>query len=276
MEEYLDIAKSYAIEFAPKLFSAILILLIGFWVINRLVNWADRAMKRGKMELSLQKFLHSLMNIGLKIILIITAAGVLGLQTTSLVAILGAASLAVGLALQGSLANFAGGVLVLIFKPYKVGDLIDAQGQFGEVQEIQIFNTIILTLDKKTVIIPNGLISNGVITNVSRKGFLRVDLVIGISYGSDIRKAKEICMDVMKNHPAVLEDPAPEVHVLELADSSVNLAVRPYATPEDYWDAYFGITEQVKLALDEAGVEIPFPQRDLHLKGGPLTSLLGK
>jgi small conductance mechanosensitive channel len=154
MEEYIEIAKGYAIQFAPKLISAILILLIGFWIINRLVRWADNAMNKGSLDVSLQKFLHSLMNIGLKVILIVTAAGMLGMQTTSLVAILGAASLAVGLALQGSLANFAGGVLVLIFKPYKVGDLIDAQGQFGEVQEIQTFNTIILTLDKKTVIIP--------------------------------------------------------------------------------------------------------------------------
>jgi small conductance mechanosensitive channel len=273
MEKYIEQIKDMAVLYAPKLLLAIVILLIGFWLIKRFANWADRSMEKGNVDVSLRKFLHSLINIGLKILLIISAAGVLGMQTTSFVVVLGAASLAVGLALQGSLANFAGGVLVLIFKPYKVGDLIDAQGQFGRVLEIQIFNTIIETLDLKTVIIPNGLISNGVITNVTRKGVLRVDLVIGISCGSDIPKAKQVCLEVMRAHEAVLEDPAPEVHVLELADSSVNLAVRPYATPENYWAAYFGITEGVKLALDKNGIEIPFPQRDLHVKG-PLDKLL--
>lgn len=276
MDKYIEMIKEGAALYAPKVVIAILILVVGFWVIKRIAKYADKGMAARGVEISLRKFLDSLINIGLKLLLIITAAGVLGFQTTSFVAILGAASLAVGLALQGSLSNFAGGVLILIFKPYKVGDLIDAQGQFGEVKEIQIFNTIILTPTLKTVIIPNGLISNGVITNVSAKGELRVDLSIGISYDSDIQKAKDICMEVMKNHAAVLESPAPEVHVETLADSSVNLAVRPYATPANYWDAYFGITEECKIALDKAGVEIPFPQRDLNIKSplGKMTDLL--
>jgi small conductance mechanosensitive channel len=188
-----------------------------------------------------------------------------GIATTSFVAVLGAAGLAVGLALQGSLANFAGGVLILIFKPYNVGDLVEAQGHLGVVKEVQIFNTILLTPDNKRVIIPNGAVSNGSIVNYSAEGLLRVDLVIGIAYESDIPKAKEVLSKVMSDHQLVLAEPQSTVAVSELADSSVNLVVRPWCKASDYWQVYFDITEQAKVNLEDNGITIPFPQRDVHL-----------
>jgi len=189
-----------------------------------------------------------------------------GIETTSFVAILGAAGLAVGLALQGTLSNFAGGILLLLFRPYKVGDLVETQGRLGEVREIQIFTTILATPDNKMAIIPNGPIMNGEIVNYTALGKIRVDLVMGISYGADIRKAKEVLLQVMNAHPKVLKDPAPFVGVSELGDSAVNLAVRPHADPADYWDVYFDIYEQGKIALDDHNIEIPFPQVDVHMK----------
>lgn len=224
-------------------------------------------MSKKDTDPSLVSFLTSLVSIGLKALLLISVAEMVGIQTTSFIAILGAAGLAVGLALQGTLANFAGGVLILLFKPYKVGHLIEAQGHTGWVKEIQIFVSILTTPDNKTVIIPNGAISNGNITNYSTLGQIRVDLVMGISYESDIRKAKSILLDVMQKHPKVLKDPAPFVGVVELGDSSVNLAVRPHSTPEDYWTVYFDIYEEGKIALDESGITIPFPQVDVHMIG---------
>jgi small conductance mechanosensitive channel len=189
----------------------------------------------------------------------------IGIATTSFIAVLGAAGLAVGLALQGSLANFAGGVLILIFKPYNVGDLVEAQGHLGVVKEVQIFNTILLSPSNKRIIIPNGAVSNGSIVNYSVEGKLRVDLVIGISYESDIPKAKDVLFSAMADHELVLKDPEPNVAVSTLADSSVNLVVRPWCKAEDYWQVYFDITEAAKVNLEANGVSIPFPQRDVHL-----------
>ncbi|MEM9687364.1 MAG: mechanosensitive ion channel domain-containing protein, partial [Bacteroidota bacterium] len=189
-----------------------------------------------------------------------------GVKTASFAVIIGAAGLAIGLALQGSLSNFAGGVLIMVFRPFKIGDLVEAQGELGNVKEIQIFTTTLVTPDNKTAIIPNGALSNGNIVNYSAEGKIRVDLIVGISYGSDIKKAREVLMTVMEEDDKVLADPAPGVFVAELADSAVNLAVRPYTTVEDYWDVYFGILEKCKMALDAAQIEIPFPQRDVHIK----------
>jgi small conductance mechanosensitive channel len=200
----------------------------------------------------------------LKVAVLLAAAETAGFNTTSLVVIFGAAGLAVGLALQGSLANFAGGVMILLFKPFKVGDLITAQGHTGNVKEINIFVTTLLTPDNKTVIIPNGPLSNGDITNFTTDGKIRVDLVIGIGYGEDIKQARETLLTAMRNTPKVLASPEPSVNVLELADNSVNLAVRPWADPADYWDVYFGVTEACKEALDNAGIDIPYPQRVIH------------
>ena len=189
----------------------------------------------------------------------------IGIATTSFIAVLGAAGLAVGLALQGSLANFAGGVLILIFKPYVVGDLIEAQGHLGVVKEVQIFNTILLSPTNRRVIIPNGAMSNGSVENFSAEGTLRVDLTIGISYAADVPKAKQVLIKMMQDNPQVLQDPVPMAAVAELADSSVNLAVRPWCKVADYWDVYFETTEMAKVVLEENGISIPFPQRDVHL-----------
>lgn len=197
--------------------------------------------------------------------LIISVIQMIGVETTSFIAVLGAAGLAIGLAFQGTLANFAGGALLLVFKPYKVGDLIEAQGQLGVVKEIQIFTTILLSPQNKTIILPNGAVSNGDITNYTTEGKIRVDLTVGISYNSDIKKAKNILMDVMKSDENVLSDPAPFVGVSELADSSINLAVRPWSKPEHYWNVYFDTLENCKNALDKGGISIPFPQMDVHL-----------
>jgi small conductance mechanosensitive channel len=265
-EKWLDKGMQLVTDYGPKVVGAIIFLLIGLWVVKRIVNGSKKLMHKRKLDDSLIPFLSTLLDILLKVMLIISVAGVLGVQTTSFVAVLGAAGLAVGLALQGTLANFAGGVLILVFKPYRVGDLIEAQGEKGTVKEIQIFVTILLTPENKTVIIPNGAISNGNITNYTKEGVIRVDTTFGISYDSDIKKAKDILMKILTDHPKTLKDPAPFVGVAELADSSVNLAVRPYCKPEHYWDVYFDVYEAGKIALDQGGITIPFPQVDVHMQ----------
>ena len=265
IDYYLDKAEAFLWAYGPNVLMALATLLIGLWIIRMLMRLLKKGFEKSKVDSTLQTFFVNLIGWGLKVILFISVATKLGVETTSFVAIIGAAGLAIGLALQGTLANFAGGVLILLFKPFKVGDLIDAQGFIGKVTEIQIFVTKITTPESKLVIIPNGALSNGNITNISELGQLRVDLTIGISYDSDIRKAREILLKVMQDDEKTMKDPAPSVSVSELADSSVNLAVRPWSTPANYWDVYFGTLERCKVALDEAGISIPFPQRDVHL-----------
>jgi small conductance mechanosensitive channel len=263
--KYYDQIISLAIEYSPKLIMAILTLIIGFWIIKRVVGLAESALLSKNVDRPLTHFLGSFVNVGLKGLLIISVASMIGIETTSFIAAFGAAGLAVGLALQGSLGNFAGGVLILFFKPYRIGDLIEAQGHLGVVKEIQIFNTIIVSPDNKRVIIPNGAMSNGSIMNISAEGQLRVDLVVGVSYDADIKQTKEILEGILKADSRVLSDPGFTVAVSELADSSVNFVVRPFVNVSDYWDVYFDVTEQAKLALDHAGISIPFPQRDVHV-----------
>jgi small conductance mechanosensitive channel len=258
-------AYELGVEYAPKFALAIVTLLIGLWIIKGISKLVYASMKRSKVDKTLIPFVCSLISWTLKILLFISVASMIGIATTSFVAVLGAAGLAVGLALQGSLSNFAGGVLIMMFKPYKVGDLIEAQGHFGEVKEVQIFNTIILSPQSKRIIIPNGAVSNGSIVNYSAEGKIRVDMVIGISYDSDIDKAKAILMEVLENNDRVMKEPAPFVGVTEMADSSVNLVVRPHCKPAEYWDTHFEISEAAKKALDANGISIPFPQRDVHL-----------
>ena len=218
-----------------------------------------------KVDPTLIPFMSSLVSWGFKVLLFISVASMIGIATTSFVAVLGAAGLAVGLALQGSLANFAGGVLVMVFKPYKVGDLIESQGHLGVVKEVQIFNTILIAPQSKRVIIPNGATSNGSIVNYTAEGKIRVDVTVGVSYDADIDQTKAVLMDVLLANDKVMRDPAPFVGVLEMADSSVNFTVRPHCLPEDYWDVFFSVNEEVKKALDENAIAIPFPQRDVHL-----------
>lgn len=261
-----DTGYDIIVNHGPKVLMVIALFFIGLWIIKRIESGLRKLMTTRNLDPSLIPFLVTMIDIGLKVLLIVTLAGMLGFPTTSFIAILGAAGLAVGLALQGTLANFAGGVLILIFKPFRVGDLIEAQGEKGNVKEIQIFVTIINTPENKTVIIPNGAISNGNITNYTVEGVIRVDMTFGISYDSDIKKAKDVLLSILQNHPKTLKNPAPFVGVSALADSSVNLAVRPYTHPDDYWVVYFDVYEAGKIALDESGITIPFPQVDVHMK----------
>jgi len=254
-QKWIDLATEYGL----KIIGAILIWIIGSWIIKKILKTTRKVMTKSNYEESLQKFLTNLLGWGLKILLIITLLGTLGVPTTSFAAIIAAAGLAVGLALQGSLGNFAGGVLIMIFKPFKIGDLIEAQGELGVVKRIEIFTTKLTGLSNREVIIPNGALSNGNIINYTTEGTRRVDLTFGVSYDSDIKKAKEVLLTVLTSHPKVLKTPEPTVNVSALADSSINFAVRPWCNSEDYWAVYFGITENVKEALDKAGIEIPYP-----------------
>lgn len=258
-------AYELGLEYAPKLALAILTLLLGLWIISGVTKLIKLSMERSKVDPTLIPFMSSLVSWILKVLLFISVASMIGIATTSFIAVLGAAGLAIGLALQGSLANFAGGVLVMIFKPYKVGDLIESQGHLGVVKEVQIFNTILIAPQSKQVIIPNGATSNGSIVNYTAEGKIRVDLTVGVSYDADIDKTKAVLMDVLVANDKVMQDPAPFVGVLEMADSSVNFAVRPHCLPKDYWDVYFSVNEAVKKALDNNNITIPFPQRDVHL-----------
>ena len=263
--QYMDVAMELAIAYVPKLVLAVVVLLIGLWLIKRVIKLMNKSMERGSTEPTLAKFLGNLVSIGLKALLLISVASMIGIETTSFIAILGAAGLAIGLALQGTLANFAGGVLVLLFRPYKVGDFVEAQGVAGTVAGIQIFNTVIKTGDNKHIIVPNGAISNGIITNFSTEATRRVDFVFGIGYEDDIAKAKSILTRLATEDPRSLSDPAPMVVVSELADSSVNFTVRVWVNAADYWGLYFDLTELVKLTFDQEGISIPFPQSDVHI-----------
>jgi len=265
MEKYLDQGLLLIMQYAPKLILAIVILIIGLWIINKVTDLLTSVLKKANVDETLIPFLGSLSSWVLKILLFISVASMIGIATTSFVAVLGAAGLAIGLALQGSLSNFAGGVLLLIFKPYKIGDLIESQGQLGTVKEIQIFNTILTTFQNKTIILPNSVVSSNLITNVTANGTIRVDLTVGVAYDCDLDEAKKVLMEVMNNNPKVLQDPAPAVGVSALADSSVNILMMPWCNCDDYWDVFFSIQEEAKKALDKNNISIPFPQRDVHL-----------
>jgi len=264
-QPYVDQGISLAMVYGPKLILAILTLVIGLWIINSFTRVLEKGFERSAMELTLAKFLKNFVNTGLKALLLISVASMVGIETTSFIAVLGAAGLAVGLALQGSLGNFAGGVLILLFKPFKVGDFIEAQGQMGTVKGIEIFNTIMTTGDNKTIIIPNGGLSNGTIVNFSRQETRRVDIVFGIGYDDDLKKAKEILTALITNDERILKDPAPLVVISSLGDSSVNITTRSWVQAGDYWGVYFDLMENTKLAFDDAGVSIPYPQQDVHL-----------
>ncbi|NVJ88015.1 MAG: mechanosensitive ion channel [Flavobacteriaceae bacterium] len=261
MEKYLETLLSKLLEYAPSVITALLILIVGLYIIKLVIRSAKKIMTKKNVDITLQKFLVNLGGWVLKILLFITVISQLGIATTSFAAIIAAAGLAVGLALQGSLSNFAGGVLIMIFRPFKIGDLIEAQGEIGSVKEIEIFTTKLIGLSNKEIIIPNGSLSNGNIVNYTTQGTRRVDLVIGVSYDADIKQTKEVLMNILTSNDKVLLDPKPSVTVLELADSSVNFAVRPWCKTEHYWDVYFETTENVKLELDKAGIEIPYPHR---------------
>ncbi|MCK8481961.1 mechanosensitive ion channel family protein [Psychroserpens algicola] len=259
LQKWIDKGYEVIINFGPKILAAIAIWIIGSWIVKSLIKGLRKTMDKQDYDPSLKKFLLNLLGWILKIVLIIVVLGTVGVETTSFAAIIAAAGLAVGLALQGSLANFAGGVLLMIFKPIKVGDLIEAQGEVGVVKEIEIFTTKLTGLSNREIIIPNAALSNGNIINYTTEGTRRVDLVFGVGYDSDIKQTKDVFSQVLASHPKVLKEPAPTIAVSELADSSINFVVRPWCNAEDYWTVYFDVTEQTKEALDAAGIEIPYP-----------------
>ncbi len=265
VSKYTELAIEYGTLYGSKLLLAILTLVIGLWIIGYLIKGFDKALKSAKIEDTLAIFLEKLASTILKILLLISVASMVGIETTSFIAIFGAAGLAVGLALQGSLSNFAGGVLILMFKPFKVGDFIEAQGHSGVVKEIQIFNTIMHTGDRKTIIIPNGPISNGSIINYSLSPIRRVDMVFGIGYDDDLKQAKALLQKLVDEDERILKDPESQVLLSELADSSVNFTVRAFVNAADYWGVFFDMQEKVKLAFDAAGISIPYPQQDVHM-----------
>lgn len=265
IQGYVDQGVEMAIQYGPRLLLAIVVLLVGLWIIKRVVNVVNKGLNASKTDPTLAKFLGSLTSIIFKALLFISVASMVGIETTSFIAILGAAGLAIGLALQGSLANFAGGVLILMFRPYKVGDFVDAQGVSGTVSAIQIFNTVIKTPDNKVIIVPNGSISNGIITNFSAEETRRVDFVFGVGYDDDIAKTKETLKAIFAADERIFSDPEPFVVLSELADSSVNFTCRVWVNASDYWAVYFDTMEAVKLRFDAENISIPYPQRDVHM-----------
>ena len=253
------------LEYSGKLTLALITLLIGWWLISRLTSSIGRMLEVRKIDRALSSFIGSLVSIVLRILLLISVASMIGVETTSFIAMIGAAGLAIGLALQGSLANFAGGVLILIFKPFKVGDVIDAQGYLGSVREISILYTIVDTFDNRRIVIPNGQLANTSLTNLSAYETRRCDMTFGIGYADDIDKAKDICKRLIEEDERSLKDPKPLIVVGALGENSVDLTVRAWTRSADLWPYYWDMQERVKKAFDAEGISIPFPQRDVHL-----------
>ncbi|NIJ43826.1 small conductance mechanosensitive channel [Wenyingzhuangia heitensis] len=266
METVSEKGSEYITLYGLKLVSAIAVWIIGGFIIGAIIKGFSKMLEKSKTDPSLRPFLQSLVGSLLKVVLVITVLSTLGIEMTSFIAILGAAGLAVGMALSGTLQNFAGGVMILIFKPFKVGDVIEAQGHTGGVKEIQIFNTILKTPDNKTIIIPNGGLSNSSMVNYSTEPKRRVDFTFGIGYGDSIEQGKEVLMAILKADSRIINDPAePFVEVVALADSSVNFAVRAWVNSADYWGVYFDTNAKVYNEFNKVGLNIPFPQMDVHV-----------
>lgn len=257
--------ESLVLKFGPRLLAAIVVLIAGLWLVKIITGFASRSLKSNNADPTLKSFLTSLISVVLKVLVYITALTMLGVQMTSFIAILGAAGLAVGLALSGTLQNFAGGVMILLFKPFKVGDFIDAQGYSGTVREIQIFVTVMKTPDNKTIIIPNGPLSTGSLTNFSKEETRRVEWTFGIAYGDDLDKAYELLQRLIDEDERILRDPEPFMALAELADSSVDIKVRVWVNAGDFWGVFFSMNEKVYKTFEKEGLSIPFPQRDVHL-----------
>ncbi|GAC26329.1 MAG: mechanosensitive ion channel protein MscS [Alteromonadaceae bacterium] len=264
-EQMSQMMDTYVIPWGINIVMAILIYIVGKIVVGIIVNLFGKVMKRSKYDDMLVNFIKAILNAILMLFVIIASLNELGVDTTSLVAILGAAGLAIGLSLQGSLQNFAAGVMLLVFRPFKAGDFVEAGGAAGVVKSISIFTTIMTSGDNKEIIVPNGQIYSGTITNYSAKETRRVDMVVGIGYDADLKRAKEVLKELTAADPRILQDPAPTIAVAELADSSVNFVVRPWVKSADFWGVKFDFTEAVKLRFDQEGISIPFPQMDVHL-----------
>lgn len=265
MKEFVETLWGLIAIFGIKVLAAIAILVIGLWFAKLLPKVVRKAMTEAKIEATLVSFLSNVTYIAAVIFVLLAALNQLGVQTTSIIALLGAAGLAIGLALQGSLANFAAGVLIVFFRPFRVEDWIEAAGVSGIVEEIHIFTTTVRTFDNRTIIVPNAKLSADNITNYSAKPYLRLDLVVGVAYDADVDRVKQVLARALAEDERILQHPAPDIGVLELGDSSVNFAVRPWVRPSDYWQVSLNTYDRIKKCLDAEGISIPFPQRDIHL-----------
>ena len=266
VNKYFEKIIDFGFEYVPKLIGGIIVLTIGLWITKLITKAVGKSLVKSNIDQSLVPFLKSLTNIFLKALVAITVMGMIGIQMTSFVAILGAAGLAVGLALSGTLQNFAGGVIILILKPFKIGDFIEAQGYTGTVKEITIFSTMLNTPDKKLVIIPNGPLSTGALTNFSAEPLRRVDWTFGIAYGDNVEDFKRAMNDFIAADKRILQDPTPFMGLSELADSSVNFAVRVWVDGPDYWNVFFEMNEKVYTQFADYKLNIPFPQMDVHVQ----------
>ena len=266
LEQIINDAPALIISYGMQLLAAIAIFIIGKWLAHMVTNAIVSAMNKKSVDQTISKFTGSLTYTVLLVFVIIASLGQLGIQTASFVAIIGAAGLAVGFALQGSLSNFASGVLLILFRPIRTGDFVEAAGEMGIIDEVGIFSTNMKTVDNKVIIIPNSNIMGGNITNYSMESTRRIDMVIGIAYDADIRKAKQLLADIISKDERVLKDPEVTIAVAELADSSVNFVVRPWVKSDDYWPTKFDLLETIKLRFDEEGIAIPFPQMDIHVQ----------
>ncbi|MCW8332478.1 small-conductance mechanosensitive channel MscS [Vibrio sp. SCSIO 43135] len=264
-EHWLSNNSDLLIQYGVNILSALLILFIGNIIVKAVANSVSKVLEKKNMDKAVIEFIHGLVRYLLFVIVLIAALGRVGVQTASVVAVIGAAGLAVGLALQGSLSNFAAGVLIVAFRPFKSGDYVEIGGVAGSVESIQIFQTVLTTPDNKMVVVPNGSVIGSPITNYSRHETRRIDLMIGVSYGADLQKTKELLTKICESDERVLQEPGVQVGVHTLADSSVNFVVRPWVKTADYWDTYFDLMQAIKEGLDNEGIEIPFPQMDVHL-----------
>ncbi len=265
MEVDLQAIQALAINYGIKIITAILIFIIGKWLARKITKILAKVLEAQDVDVTLVKFLNNIIYYLLLTAVLVAVAGQLGINTASFLTIIGAAGLAIGLALKDSLANFSSGIMLILFRPFRVGDVVVVAGETGKVEEISVFNTILNTPDNQRKIIPNGAISNDTITNITANDTRRVDLVIGIGYDDDIKKAKETLEQIVEAEELVLKDPEPTIAVLELADSSVNLVVRPWVKTDDYWTVHFNLIEKIKLTFDEKNISFPYPQQDVHM-----------
>ena len=265
MEKYIQAFIESLVDYGPKFIGAILILIFGFWIASIITKWIARLMRKREFDPSLQPFLRSLISILLKILVIVSALGVAGVQMASFIAVMVAAGFAIGMALQGTLQNFAGGIMIMTFKPFKVGDWIEAQGFSGTVFEIRIFNTVLRSSDNKIIYLPNGGLSNSAMVNFSKEETRRVAWTFGIGYGDDADKAREVLESLIKADSRILHDPEPFIAISDLADSSVNFVVRVWVKRPDFWSVFFAMNENVYKRFAKEGLNIPYPQMDVHL-----------
>ncbi len=261
LDTFIESIKKLIFDYSPKVIAAILLLVVGLWATGFISKTLKKIMNKRKIETTISNFLGNVVLWILRFMLFVVVISKLGVETSSFVAIIGAAGLAIGLSLQGSLSNFAGGILIILFKPFKVGDFIEAQGVIGSVKEIQIFNTILTSPENKKIVLPNAAVSNGNIINFTTNGTLRNDMIIGVDYGSDLKLVKDTLMQVMDSCDKILKEPAPTVFVLNLNSSSIDFAVRPWSSVDDYWAVRGFVLEETKKAFDNVGIEIPYPHQ---------------